>query len=125
VDALVGDLVAEIVGAADRIGAVDGRAGLAVERGVAGLGPVAEGPVVTERIIGRLHALVGGLVAGVDGAGDPIGAVDRRAGLAVERRVARLDPVAEGAVVAERVARRVGALIGSLVAGVDGAGDAI
>jgi hypothetical protein len=124
-DALVADLVARVVSAADPVGAVDRAAWLAVEGGVTDLGAIAEGPVAADTVIGDVRALIGRLEAGVVGAGHAVRAVDGRARLAVERGIAGLDPVAEGTVVAKGLVGRMHALVADLVAGVVGAADAV
>jgi len=113
VRALIGELVAGVDGARDAVAARDGCAGLAAGEGVARFGAVAEQAVAASRVARRVIARIGRLVAGVDGAGDRVRAIWRCSGLAAGQYVARLDAVAELAVVAERIARRVAANGGS------------
>jgi hypothetical protein len=90
-----------------RIGAV-----LAAVDRITNLVPVAIEPVLTRRIIGEVEALIGGLIAGVDGAGHVI----RRAWIGARSAdagdgVAGLRPIAEQPVIALGVAQALHATI--------------
>src|SRR6185295_9705702 len=74
-------LVAHVARARDAVATVDRRARLAAGEHVARLGAVAEQAVAARRVVRRVIAGVGGLVAGIDSASDRVGAVRRRAGL--------------------------------------------
>ena len=72
-----------------------------------------------------MNGCVRDLITGVDGAGHTI--IDRWRGpwLTVQGEIAGLDPIAEEAVVAAGIIRRVDGGIGCFVAGIDGAANAI
>jgi hypothetical protein len=101
--AYVALLVARVVGTADTIIAVDRRAGLAIAGGIACLCSVAERAVVTCTVVGGVFALVGCLVARIDGTVDIIITVDRRTGLAVPIGIAGLLTVAVQTIIALNV----------------------
>ena len=121
----VGGLVAGVDRAEHHVRAGEIRVVLAAQHRVAGLDAVAEQAVVAGPVRSHERAPVRGLVAAVVGARNPVVADDRRAGLAVECRVAVLGTVAVHAVVAVGVERDRDALRGVLVARVDGAGHAV
>src|SRR5207244_592315 len=87
-------------------------AGLAAGGRAARLGAVAELPVVAGAVLRRMDAGIGRGATAVSRAGNPIVAARRCAGLAAEGRAARLGAVAEVAVVAGAVLRRMDAGIG-------------
>ena len=101
--------VTRVVGTGHAIVAVGGRASLAAQRCVAGLGPIAPEAVVTVRIIRDVVARIRAFVARVIRAGYPVVAIHRGPGLTVAVRITGLRPVAVSAVIAGRVA---GALAG-------------
>ena len=123
--ALVSALIAFVDGARDTVCQRRRTALEAAEAGVAGLGPVAEQPVVAVAVDRGVQNLIRRLVAAVGRADDFI--ADRWGATvdASDLYVTRLGPVAELVVVALRVVRGVDDGVGGLVTLVESAGDAI
>jgi hypothetical protein len=101
-------------------------AGGTVVHRIAELAPGAEKPVIgAVGIVRVVHTPVADFVACIHRAVDPVAAIDRRSCLATIQRVARLHPVAEFNIVAERVVRVVHTLVADFVACIHRAVDPI
>src|SRR6185369_8298073 len=130
--AVVGRVRARVVGFVAGVGRA-GHVVVAVRRGprhaalarAAGLDAVAELAVVAERVVRVVHAGLVRFRTGIGRARDVVVAVGRRAGLAALRGIADFDAVAEVAVAARSVVRRVHAAQQQLVADVGRAGHAV
>jgi hypothetical protein len=125
VETLIRPLVTAVDGAHDAVAAVDGRPSSATVYRVADLHAVAELAVGARPVIGGVSAYVVSLVAAIHRTRDAVATVDRRAGLAPVRNATRLHTVAILEIIADGVVRNVGARVRGLVAGIEGAREAI
>ena len=97
----------------------------ATQHRIANLLSIAEQTVAAGRAVGRMSALIGRLVAGIGGARNAVGAIERRAGLATLGQMTGFGSVAKQSVAALAVVWRVIAGIRRLVARIRRAGNVI
>jgi len=76
-------LITGIISAVYSVTAINRHAGLTAARGIANFSPVAVQAITAGCIVGDVVTAVRGLIAGISGAGYPVIAVNRCAGLAV------------------------------------------
>ena len=113
--ARIGRLIARIDRTGDPVVAVHGRACLATQEGIAGLGPVAVEPVRTGRVVRYVVARVGRFVARVDRADDAVVAVDGGTGLANAADTG-FRSIAVQTIVTVAAAKTIDARVGAFVA---------